>query len=98
MSAAGQILAQVEEFVQGLLDKVHSHDAEQDARLTALETRVSALEPAKARVSALEPAKARVSALEPAKARVSALEPAKARASTARAGAAGVKAEAKDSK
>ena len=78
MSAAGQILAQVEEFVQGLLDKVHSHDAEQDARLTALETRVSALEPAKARVSALEPAKAR--------------------ASTARAGAAGVKAEAKDSK
>jgi pantothenate kinase len=51
MSAAGQILAQVEEFVQGLLAKVHSHDAEQDARLTALETRVDALEPAKARTS-----------------------------------------------
>jgi hypothetical protein len=51
MSAAGQILAQVEEFVQGLLAKVHSHDAEQDTRLTALETRVSALEPAKARAS-----------------------------------------------
>jgi len=72
MSAAGQILAQVEEFVQGLLAKVHSHDAEQDVRLTALETRVDAIEAVRASRTAS--------------------------ASTARAGTAGVKAEAKDSK
>lgn len=47
MSAAGQIIAQVKEFVEGVLAKVHAHDEAQDKRLDALEARVSALEPAK---------------------------------------------------
>jgi pantothenate kinase len=76
MSAAGQILAQVEEFVQGLLARVHSHDEEQDKRLDQIEERLDALE--------TPPPSATV---KPA-----------ARTATARAGAAGVKAEAKDSK